>query len=526
MPDPYFDRCKKIASDYIKNIMFIDDKITFGDISGSSSSDLLNAKAITSKFAEINIACSFYQYDEIRQQEYIVRLLSDSDVCVIDWKMIANDINIVTTPMMTEEEDVEDSGEGRGYLAAELIRSLIAAQSDLPKVIVIYTSEITENIISLLNLENGQIVDSNTWKSTNDKIIVKIIYKKTLVSEASEEGIRKNTVAYDDLPNRILDIFVSQYAGFLPCFAISSISAIRNKTALILSKFNRSIDPAIAVQRALNSEPDNTRELLHNTIISSIDSILQYAEAESFIFDREFTLAWIKNHGYKSAKVKMTTGQDCALEDEHMLNWIMDGDKERKLKNYKNSPDNVTAAFTPEDHTNLHFNEDFAMLSQNKSHFSIKSSDKILSLGTVLAKYDETSATNEYYLCIQQRCDSTRIGSQENRNFLFLPLEVTEIKGSDLFFLEDEQYKYLKLKSSNCYNIQLFGFVPHAGETVIKTKNDGNGKAIFTGKMGDFVWLFEISDTLSQAILNKYAANLSRVGLSQSEWSRIKTDKK
>src|SRR5690606_25159605 len=83
---------------------------------------------------------------------------------------------------------------------------------------------------------------------------------------------------------------------------------------------------------------------------------------------------------------------------------------------------------------------DFARLTHHKNVFLPRGAKPILSLGSVV----KGNKSQKYFICIQQKCDSVRIGNDEQRKFLFLPLEPTEDENFN-FITHDN----IKLRLSN-----------------------------------------------------------------------------
>ncbi|HBQ3521683.1 TPA: hypothetical protein L7Z02_004623, partial [Salmonella enterica subsp. enterica serovar Senftenberg] len=71
-------------------------------------------------------------------------------------------------------------------------------------------------------------------------------------------------------------------------------------------------------------------------------------------------------------------------------------------------------------------NKKFAKLCYHRSSIFSPRHLPFLSLGTVVKS---TLTGGDYYICIQQRCDSVRIGEDESRRFLFISLKQVDDGG-------------------------------------------------------------------------------------------------
>ena len=156
----------------------------------------------------------------------------------------------------------------------------------------------------------------------------------------------------------------------------------------------------------------------------------------------------------------------------------------------------------------------FARLTHHKNVFLPQRENPYLTLGTILY----SSTTDMYYLCIQQRCDSLRIDGI--RRFLFLPL--VESGGETHVVVTNE--KQLQI-AKNSYEIKTIKFEADKDKRCVCSKhiknNIGKDTFVFTSIHDEvFEWVLELKDLHAQRILNSYSANLSRVGLDESEWLR------
>lgn len=156
-------------------------------------------------------------------------------------------------------------------------------------------------------------------------------------------------------------------------------------------------------------------------------------------------------------------------------------------------------------------NIEFAKLTHHKNVFLPKKNKPLLTLGTII----RCIANNNYYICIQQRCDSVRING--DRRFLFLPLDPDEEHYSIII------NKNLKFKiNPKAYAIKTIKFKVADNEQAIYATKNPEGKYIFTSIYPDkYEWVIDLKEMHAQRILNNYCAELSRVGLNESEWLRL-----
>ena len=154
-------------------------------------------------------------------------------------------------------------------------------------------------------------------------------------------------------------------------------------------------------------------------------------------------------------------------------------------------------------------NVDFAILTHHKNIFQPVIEPPILTLGSIIK-----DKNNNHYICIQQRCDSVRI-KEGQRRFLFLPLE----DEGEYPLIVNNSLTLFPNKSS--FALKTIRFKPQEGATIIQASMV-NDKYIFTSIHKEaYEWVVDLKEMHAQRILNSYCAQLSRVGLNESEWLRL-----
>lgn len=116
------------------------------------------------------------------------------------------------------------------------------------------------------------------------------------------------------------------------------------------------------------------------------------------------------------------------------------------------------------------------------------------------------------------RCDSVRI--DKNRVFPFLLIEPS---GGifDIILKSSDQFETF-LNRNKPFEIKLIEF-PHNRKTngVIRASKNTDGEFCFNDtKSEEYIWISELRWAHAQRLAQKFANNLSRVGLDESEWLR------
>ena len=130
---------------------------------------------------------------------------------------------------------------------------------------------------------------------------------------------------------------------------------------------------------------------------------------------------------------------------------------------------------------------------------------------------------DEVWLCITPSCDSIRIPAAGG-DFSFAALSKPSAASFDLVVPDGADYRRLELAKKRTRLITL-ELVPDANGDVVATKVDGEFrfevKALDDQPAGTLRWLAELKPMHAQRLLQRYASNLSRVGVDDFEWHRM-----
>lgn len=478
----FLDSSKKIANEFLQNIIFIDDKAY--DLSSSDEHDF-NAEEVSNYFAKENKICAIYKPKTIDDINILSKITKKSDVCVLDWRIsLKNDDTSSANESEIDEND-DDRGEFAKQIIANILQDTICKESI--KLIVIYTGERgLEKIIR--QIQSIQDIDIKTLDATSLK------YKNIKIC-----AISKNELKYENLPKYILDEFTELTSGLLSNFALKALTTIRNNTGAIISLFNKDLDLAYLEHQFEILNPEDANKLLINLIIDIFITNLEYNGLDNML-DKILVGQWLKN-------------QNFAGEKERLIDIL--------FKDYRNKQDCKYIL-----DSNLFNNEtinksriDFAKLTHHKKPLiQIENFIPKLTQGVVV----KSTKTNMYYVCIQQKCDCARIKQDEKRRFLFISLKCSKITDKTKFDYITPDNFGLQLEKKS-YNLRTIKFKSQENSDIILARKE-NDKFIFNAIENETLeWIFELKDLHTQRIINNYCAILSRVGLNESEWLRVKS---
>lgn len=517
MAQTFEEITKGVVSRFLQNILFIDDKAFQSD----NKENEFDAGQISSAFAKNGKLCTIFAPSSECDLCQCSSLFSKADAIVLDWYL-----DLTSSKESVDDEKDAEEDEPRGFYTKYLIEEIVAdAKNEKLKIIVVYTGEtdlrgITQEIHSCIaqygNFKQG---DCCVY-SSNVVIVVRAKYNGEEQFKHLED-LKDKVIKYENLPDFITDEFSIHVNGLLSVFALLSISIIRENTSRILNVYSPELDIAYLGHKMVLPNSEDAKELLIKLFGESITDLI----SSSCIDTQDWQSLWIKDRYTHPQTIKVADNKSIQVDQECITKLFSThfNDFEKSIKtifgNLSNndaklirknaallldeSADNVKAA-----------NLLFARLTHHKNVFLPQRENPYLTLGTILY----SSTTDKYYLCIQQRCDSLRIDGI--RRFLFLPL--VESGGETHVVVTNE--KQLQIAKYS-YEIKTIKFEADKDKRYVCSKriknNMGKDTFVFTSiHKEEFEWVLELKDLHAQRILNSYSANLSRVGLDESEWLR------
>lgn len=544
MSNNFFEKSKTIANDFIQSIVFLDDK-AYNSIDAAKTDHDLDASKISKVFAKENKICAIYRPESDEDISNFKLIAEKADVVVLDWQIVFPQ----TFEEGDEEEDAPDE-DPRGFYTKEIIKSILFEANEIKnslKLIVVYTGDftklknITEEIFEdVFESSTNFVIDNKNYSIQSSQIKVLIRAKSAVIANRSNKDIEKFMVKYDELSSFILKEFTTMTSGLLSNFALMSLTALRKNSSKLLGLFSSELDSAYMGHKSLLPSQEDAEDLLINLFGDSITDLLFYNKTNEdtrALIDlwvagtlKEEELNLYKKDGNKhSPNEKYTRSHDLILglinsknkniEERYktVFNDHIENSKKKLEDYYKFILLNNTLLFLNKKQENKKqkIDQKFSILTHHKSLFIPSGSIPKLSLGTLVRS---CMVPENYYLCIQQKCDSVRIEKDEERKFLFIPLIKSDLKFD---ILTNDGVKLKKVKDS--FSIRTIKFICNDETGMIKAiKNKNSDTYIFKQKYEEeqFEWILDLKDLHSQRIIIDYTSQLSRVGLDESEWHR------
>ncbi len=558
------------AEKYLQTIVLIDDRI-YDSKSGSVSTSLLKPAAVGRKvalksaapasekkdvenkltgdgekpdevsfhevqnsFAKKRIICSLYQPQKkagFGPNSDAYKLCSSADVVVVDWDLHGDD------------------GVGASILVGTLIEQ---SKKEIPhqlRLVLIYTTEpnlgrvantIYEDIVKRIGEDTIKVIpDSEGLILSTDNARVVVLGKFLNTSLTQYKNF---WVPEKDLAVRTISEFSKLASGLLQGIVLRGVAYLRENNRRILMRFNESLDAAFLTHRALllpDEEAcghiiplltDELRAVLEDTMgnlplgnESELNSIVadwcdkQWkpgSGAEEYtgedIEPREFAAEVFclgpkiqeKYSKYQKGRIPSLVG-GIKVENGH-FKW---GDEKKSLP---------LADFLLGDCQGDSCHQELSSLMSQREIYD--DAQRTLHLGVIVR---EISREKRLLLCLQPVCDSVRMRGEE-RAFVFCYLQEPVDGKPFTHTVMDIKRKLIRLKyehkASHCFTSNFKA----KKDTVIAPLND-NKRFIFQDvEKNEYEWIAELKTQHAQRAAEEFGRTLSRVGLTEFEWLRLK----
>ena len=513
MAQSFEDITRDVVNRFLQNILFVDDNAYQND----GEKNAFDAQKISSAFAQRGKLCTVYAPTSTKDLENCSSLFAKSDVIVLDWYL-----NLNNNQHVDNEEADADSEEPRGVHTINLIKKIVEDASDKKiKLVVVYTGEtdlngITEELYKNIS-QYGDFEQADCCIASSN-VFVYVCAKYNGEGQFKHlEDLKSKVVKYEDLPDFIVSVLANHVNGLLPIFALMAIFQIRENTSRILNVYSSELDVAYLGHKAVLPNKDDSKKLLIKIFGESITDLISSIETDT----QNWLTLWIESKFPESKTINVNNKKISVDKDvigKILAEHFDDFDKYIKTlfpilsnNDIRTIHNNSTMLFCDNAGTVKKANILFAILTHHKNVFLPKLECPILTLGTVVRSMEE----NNYYLCIQQNCDSLRIEGE--RRFLFLPL--VETGGETHIIINNKNYQVAK----STFLLKTIKFTADNVKKCVCSKCvKETGSFVFTSIYNEkYEWVIELKELHAQRILNSYCANLARIGIDESEWLRL-----
>ena len=552
--DTVFEYSRYAAQEFLQTVVFIDDRIyenksgmvhepssvtapkqrkkvtkaqkqeseTVSSAENDKELDEYSPRDVVNSFAEKKIICSLYQparSDQVTGKSEIFPLCIAADAVIVDWDLYG------------------DRGEKAVELIDGLIKQSVTTVPEQLRLILVYTQEqdlfaiadkVFQKVMSSIGEQSKPLLEENGLAFHTENSRLCVIGKLGRRTQATPP---EHIVEGKELADVVVREFAKLASGLLHAASLLGLAEIRKNSRIILSKFNSSLDPAFLTHRALSLPEEDATSHLVPLLISEIEAVLE-DKLDNPIISDSLIKDWCRNEWKPGGHVEDLLGKETdkhkvaidfcikgkEMRAEHKSIQIIAQSITKKGEWYREKLRAITSLLAND--KNSAKNHEFSRLMSSRTFYGNDS--KALQLGTIV--YLENNGIKKYLLCLMPLCDSVRL--VESRKFVFVELEESvqdgKSKASIALFLKDNSPVELIYKPKS-YNLFIAEFSPDKDRKQVLTKNSDNGLEIFkdTIEQREFVWADQLRTTHAQRAAEQCARELSRVGLTESEWQRL-----
>jgi hypothetical protein len=489
---------------------------------------------VQNSFAKKRIICSLYQPQKrasFGEQSEVYKLCSTADVVIVDWDLYG------------------DSGDKATTLVGSLVEQSRVEIPQQLRLVLIYTLEVNlrfvadkiyDDLVKRLS-ENDVAVDPQSeglvLTTENARVVVLGKREDTTLTQFSDYRVPEGGLAI-----RTIREFSQLASGLLQGIVLRGVANIRKNNRRILTRFHKNFDIAFLTHRALLL-PDEAFGQIIPLLTDELHAVLEDTLGESplgkAVAVKRILDDWCDKHwrlmsnaklkirdkadGLKFVKDAFCKGPAIKKEAFSQAQWdVIKGlliRKDNEPSRWNQKKCDRLAEYLLGDCGVDHCHEKLGTLMSQRVRYD--NSRRTLHLGVIVR---ELTDKKRYLLCLQPVCDSVRIDG-ESRVFIFCVLKEPEDGKRFTHCVMDGGGNVIKLE----YKPKVSGvFVSNFkgnDDAVYADKNntDDNDRFIFKDEDGnDYEWIAELKTEHAQRDAEQFGRELSRVGLTESEWLRIK----
>lgn len=495
--------------------------------------DEVSFRDVQNSFAKKRIICSLYQPNKsasFSKQSEVYKLCSTADVIVVDWNL---------------HGDVGDK-------ATTLVRTLVEqSRIEIPyqiRLVLIYTLEMNLRSVSneiFDNLVEGLGEDSVVVEPECEGLVLTTDNARVVVLGKREQTtlpqFKDYCVPEGELAARTIKEFSQLASGLLQGIVLRGIANLRKNNRRVLARFHKDLDVAFLTHRSLLL-PDEEAfvqvvPLLTDELRAVLDDSLGVSPLGKASDVKEILADWCDGHwkAKSDAALKIGAGVDALdFAKDVFCNWptIEDYSEARgsKIAGLVDKKEDGSIQWKKNGHNKL----SEYLLGDSKADLC---AEKLGSLMSQRARYDQSARAlhlgvivrevvdeKRYLLCLQPNCDSVRLQGK-SQPFMFCVLKEPA---------DDKPFTHCIVGSGD--EVLRLGYKPGVAGVVVSTfktgtsticaEKDDNGRFSFRNEGGaEYEWIAELKTEHAQRAAEEFGRQLSRVGLTESEWLRLNARK-
>ena len=522
------ERAREAASRYLSNIVVIDDRMSMGD---SGDTHGLNVDELSRAFAQVDFSCGVYkptgQQDEA---DVIAKLILKSDAAVLDWSLSNGSSASGGEASQTRDQE---SVTAKPELCINAIRKVLEADHLHGKplrLIIIYTAEtITQTVVDDLRTALGgsdlRAVAAGEFGLENDS--TKILFKgKAFVGTVPQPFAQGQfALPVDELPEYITKQYAGLAAGLMPPAVLHALSALREGAGELLGIFSSKHDPAMILHAMLIPNTDDAAPFLRELLLDELSRIVEGCKGFNDSFSLEIFTEWINK---KPSYASHGAPQEAHTADK-LITFLTSREEGEGLTD-KQAKKLLAVLYGTADWWKTA--RGFCRTCTLK--YDPWSNDRpigkefmpVLTLGTIIR-----NTTGDFLICIVPRCDAARV--VDGQPFPFLTMKRSRLDKDFSLTVKSSIDGNMLLAAPNSVSWQklsLIRFSPQGKEERIKAEcHDGSvilrlkDVRCFIDADGTvYEWVGDLKPHLALKLATDLAPGLSRVGIDEFDWLRLK----
>lgn len=485
-------------------------------------------RELMESFARYGVVCALYEPRvgfKSDSTSVLFRLCEKADVVILDWDLH------------------NDDGDGVSALIAELIKKSAA---DLPhhvRLCTLYTDRpslqpIMQDLLQKLEKQGCtvEVVDGKLQLISGATRIT--IFGKPHTAGRPPED-KPYEVEEANLADRVISEFASLHHGLMPAFALHGLASVRRNTKRLLDRFHAELDGAFLLHRALVMNDHDAFDELPNLLSDEILAVLEDTRLDSTLVN-SIASAAVDQLSVAKSKREWTTSNGATLDQNLTFRkFLLAGEsgmrealkesnqlKELGAKGFRGIKGKILTDFDDMiKSSDESLTEKLAALFCNRTQY--RDDGRKLSFGTVVRHKNSEDEAWCYSVCLMPICDSQRLTG--SCKFPFWRLKPDARNANDGkrngVVVIDPEGKTQCLAAGGKIRAMLWlqKFEPGLDHNVVATRNDNIFKFNTAGIIIE--WVAELKPLHAQRIAAHMGAEVSRVGLVESEWLRLFCDR-
>lgn len=493
---------------FLQTALVVDDNVVteepLRDLEASAAGHAgsqVNVKRLADAFADQGISCAILQpaQEDSNATTRIVNAAALADIIVLDWRM--------------NDED--------GRHAIDAIKEIISDPGRDRRLIAIYTTQ--RDLEGIAGAIYEQVPGAQDPADGADELNLTVLVGGTKILILNKGGVRlepeeleQNKVTQEELPARLVEEFQRHTEGLVSAVVLNALAAARENTHRILQRLSEALDLGYVGHILRIEHLDDATDHLIDAVADEFRGVIQTDERTRNVAGSEGFFAWLdaKESQFQVDRETIDAMLEADITDRETLEKLL-----KRFSQPKVHERAITGLLAGADDLQGAGLSDarFSMLLSLRPPEDAPS----LHLGTIV--FD--THYGRYWLCIQPVCDSVRLKAPTR--FAFLRLEALPSLATESAFHMvvdgelDDAPPVLLFAGSEPSDIYCTKVSPGADETA-RFVEKGGSMSLALGGDRDFVWRGELKPAHAQRVVDGIGGQLSRVGLDESEWLRLR----